>query len=134
MPRPTLKEQRAAIGGALRALPQINVYERWPNNIQTPAALVRPAKRRQSAFGDMLDFEWEIEVLVAALDNESSQVELDEYLDEEGERSVRAALEFDPTLGGVVDSSWYNGWEKYGGRLGEAISFIGAIVLFETSI
>ena len=132
--RPTIKEQRRAIADAVRVIPDTNVYERWPNNFQLPAILIRPARRTLVTMSDGLVIGWELEVLVSAEDNETGQTELDEYLDEDGEYSVRAALEASPTLGGVVFNSNYLGWDKYGGRLGEAISFIGAICHLETYI
>src|SRR5688500_18330476 len=124
----TIRDEREALAAALRTIADLNVYAYWPDNMQLPAALVRPSSRREIVMGDYPNRTYEIEVLTLNSDQESAQRVLDDFLEEEGSASIREALEADLTLGDVVDGLSYEGWADYGGRRTEAAAFIGAIV------
>ena len=42
-----------------------------------------------------------------------AQTSIDEYLSDEGDRSIEAAIEADPSLGGVAQSAHVTGWYEY---------------------
>lgn len=82
----------------------LNVYARWPGALSSPAAVVI---RRQTEFDPTFDLAAEatlaIKVLVAVGSEDAAGEDLDDYVAPAGALSIRAALEGDPTLGGLVD-------------------------------
>jgi hypothetical protein len=129
----TIRDERAALAAFLRTISGLHGYRVWPDNVQTPAALVRPLRRVDVVQGpDAMPNRWyTIEVLVSLGDNESAQDQLDQYLEEFGPYSIRQALSFNPTLNGAVDQCVYHGWSDYGARKTEAHVFIGAMITVE---
>jgi len=129
----TIHEERIAIANFLNTLDGIHGYRVWPDNIQTPAGLVRPLRWVNVEMGpDAMPNRWyTVEILLSLGDNESAQDMLDEYLEEFGPKSIRQALTYNPTLSGAVSQCIYHGWANYGARKTEAQVFIGAIVTLE---
>lgn len=129
----TIRSERQAIANFINTLPGLHGYRVWPDNIQTPAGLVRPLRRVDVVMGeDEMPNRWyTIEILISLGDNESAQDALDEYLEEFGSHSVREALTRDPSLSGAVSQCIFHGWSDYGARKTEAQVFIGAILTLE---
>lgn len=121
-------DERTALEAVLQAaMPDINCYRYWPNNVQAPAVLVKPASYdRESQSGGWVR-RYDIEVLVAVQDNEEAQVLVDQFIEDEGAYSIREILEDDPTLGGKVDMCIYDGWSQYNGRRTEVQVYLGVI-------
>lgn len=129
----TIREEREAIANFLNTIPGMHGYRVWPDNIQTPAGLVRPFRWVNVEMGpDAMPNRWyTVEVLVVLGDNESAQDTLDEYLEEFGPNSIREALTYNPTLNGAVDQCVYHGWADYGAKKTEAVVFLGATITLE---
>lgn len=125
----TIKQERDALQAVIVAMiPRLNVYSRWPDTPEMPAALIKPSTRREDTQNGGITRRYSIEILVPAVDNDDAQLELDEYLDETGTYSVKRAIDNDPTLGGVVPNCIYVGWYDYGGRRTETTVYIGASI------
>lgn len=95
---------REGIAALLEAIPDLQVYARPPGSIVPPAAVVR---RRSSQFDvtmdGLVDTGWGVTLFVSFANTDVATDQLDEYLDSSGASSIKAAIDADPTLGGVVD-------------------------------
>lgn len=95
---------REGLGVRLETIPDLQVYTRPPGSIVVPAAVVR---RRSTTFDvtmdGLVDTGWGVTLFVSFANTDVATEELDKYLDPSGDRSIKAAIEADPTLGGVVD-------------------------------
>lgn len=92
-----IKDRLATISG-LHALDTV------PGNVTPPAAVVR---RRQTSYDSTMargsdDHQFTVSLLVSQASWEHGQEELDKYLATSGASSVKAAIEGDMSLGGVV--------------------------------
>lgn len=123
----TIEDEREGIAEALRVIPDTNIYPHWPRVIDTPCFLIRPVRRVYDEFNNPYRV-YEIDVLSVMGDNEEAQMELDKYLEEEGEFSVIEALELNPTLGGVAGNIYVEGWSDYDGKRTETVPYVGATV------
>lgn len=99
---------REALAAALRTIDDLQVSAYMLANPTTPSAHVVPGGSAgdieyHQAFGDGVE-SWPItvQVFVALSSDIGSQINLDEYIASSGARSVKAAIEADPTLGGAV--------------------------------
>jgi hypothetical protein len=94
---------RSGIATQLGTIAGLQVYERPPGSIVTDAAVVR---RRGTSydvtFDGLDDTTWGITVFVSFANTDSGAESLDEYVSPTGAKSIVAALETDPSLGGVV--------------------------------
>ena len=105
-------------------------YDRWPEQINTPCAIVMP---RRSAWREALagapSFEFEVTLLAAPWGDRGlprAQTLLDTFLDDTGSDSVHAALRADVTLGGTVHTSDLAGFEEYGAlELVNGVAYLG---------
>jgi hypothetical protein len=99
-----LSTLRAGIATALGSIANLRVYELVPDNPQHPSATVRVD--RVSFDSTMArgsdEFEFIVTVVVGRADDRSAQTKLETYVAGTGSQSVKAALESDPTLGGVA--------------------------------
>lgn len=113
----TLTDIRNAIKSALTGV-ITNAYAVEPTTPNYPAAWVFPAKNPAATFDETFEgaTTWYLLVTVAvqASDLSRSQSNLDPFLATTGAKSVKAALEADTTLGGVVDSLRVTGITAYG--------------------
>ena len=95
---------REGIAAALQTIPDLQVYARPPGSIVVPAGIVR---RRSTQFGvtfdELVDTSWGVTAFVSFANTDVATEELDKYLSPTGDYSIAAAIDADPTLGGVVD-------------------------------
>lgn len=96
---------RAAVAARLNAaIPGLNSHPSYPGVLNHPAAVVA---RRETRYDPALDIDAEhtlvVRLFVSFADLAGSQVLLDDMCAPEGNWSIRAAIDADPTLGGVVD-------------------------------
>lgn len=56
---------------------------------------------------------WTIRILTSRVEDQAGQEALDAFLSDSGPSSTKAALEADPTLGGLVDDLAVQGYEGY---------------------
>jgi hypothetical protein len=105
----TLSAVRAALAAQLTSyLPAgVRVHQRLPDQLSPPAVVVR---RQLTTFdttmgGQSNDLTLAVVVFVQLGSQRVAEDLLDEFVDAAGERSVYAAVNADPTLGGTVDFS-----------------------------
>lgn len=97
---------REALKTNLRTIPNIRVYDRIPDVVVPPCAVV-----------GQLDFTFDVDnargldqasvdvyVIVQRFSEQAGQDKLDLFLAGSGNRSIKTALETDRTLGGLVDT------------------------------
>lgn len=105
----SITDIRAALADAIGALGNIQASPYILANPTPPSAFVYPC-------GEAGDIEYDqamhrgfdivpftVEVYTGSPHDIAAQVNLDEYLEPSGGRSIKAALEADKTLGGIVD-------------------------------
>ncbi len=96
---------RQALAAALGAIEGLSAYAWQPGAVNLPAAVVSRASTdfdKSMARGSD-DFEYTVTVLVQYADPEVAQRAMSAYLATAGASSIKAAVELDQTLGGVVD-------------------------------
>ncbi|MFI6681878.1 hypothetical protein [Kribbella sp. NPDC050470] len=99
----TNSELRAGVATALRTIADLQVYERPPGEIVTDAAVVRRRGTNYDVTLDGLDdTTWGITVFVSFANTDAGAESLDDYVSQTGPKSIVAAIEDDPTLGGIV--------------------------------
>jgi len=104
--RKGLKDRLATISG-------LRVYATMPASPQTPAAAVIPRAKRIQTFDGGCYYDFAVWLYVNPQDLNRAQTQIDEYLSEDGPNSVAEAIEAEPTLGGVADSTSVTGWSDY---------------------
>lgn len=110
MTQPTFSAVRAALAAQLSAkITGLRAVANRNAQISPPAAVVMPVTgtfvRYSTTFQASADLTLRAILLVAEGDSSSGQDLLDPYLATTGAQSVYAAVQADPTLGGVVDSA-----------------------------
>jgi hypothetical protein len=100
----TVQEIREGIDDRLATIADLRHSPVVPGVVNPPHAFV---KRRQTTFGVSMDGEddvtFAVTVLVSWADQTTAQESLDEYLASTGAKSIKAAIDADPTLGDIVD-------------------------------
>jgi hypothetical protein len=99
-----LGDIREAVALALKAIPGLNEHPRYPKVINSPAAVVvRRETTYEPAFDVGADHTLAVRLFLSFADLAGAQGRLDDYCAADGVLSIRAAIDVDPTLGGVVD-------------------------------
>lgn len=129
---------RNGLKARLDTIPEITAYARPPKSVNLPAAVVRPAPGGAISFdATMADGSHTLVFIVTVLVTDEiedlGQEQLDDYLATTGTKSVRAAVETDDTLGGVVHYSRVSGVTDYGEIEYAGLSYIGADFLVEVT-
>jgi hypothetical protein len=103
----TLLQIRSGLKTALATIGGLNTHSAEPGQVTPPAAVVvTPAIDYgiSSSYNRLNVYEFRVIVLVSAgLSDEAAHI-LDTYADPNAVTSIRAAIEYDPTLGGVTDT------------------------------
>lgn len=108
-----MSEIRKALKDRLETIEGLRPYATMPAAPQSPAAAVIPrSKARLSYDGDSV-YQFSIWVYVNPQDLNRAQTQIDEYLSSDGPKSIEAAIDDDPSLGGVVESAQVTGWAEY---------------------
>jgi hypothetical protein len=106
--QPTFTAVRAALAAQLNTIAGLRATANRNAQISPPAAVVMPVTgsfiRYSTTFDGECDLMLRAILLVAEGDSTSGQDNIDPYLATTGAQSVYAAIQADPTLGGVV--SW----------------------------
>ena len=127
----TLTQVRAGVRTALRTIATFDpgqVHATRVATITPPAAIVEPAPGvfyEYDTSSDSHDLHLVILVLVSRADDASAWTELDPYLNPSGVQSISAAIEADPTLGGIVDDTDVAAALDYGDYEFGGISYFG---------
>lgn len=105
--RKGLKDQVSLISG-------LRVYATMPASPQAPAAAVIPRSKAVDTFGsETYLYVFSVWVYVNPSDLNRAQTQIDEYLSNSGPNSIEAAIDADPSLGGMADSTSVTGWSEY---------------------
>lgn len=101
-----LRDLMTAIGDVMRAMDGLNVYDFPPDRIEPPAAVLSmPETGYDVTLGGRNDqWTFPLWILIGKADDKAGHSEMLDYLEAEGDRSVRAALEADRTLNGACDT------------------------------
>lgn len=96
---------RTALKSALDDIAGLTVYKHVPGQVNVPAAMIQ---RRRTEYDKTMadgsdDWEYVVTVLVSWADPEVAQAAMSTYLARTGATSIKATVESDATLGGVVD-------------------------------
>lgn len=95
---------REAAALALKSIDGLKTHPRYPGVINSPAAvIVRRSTAYDAAFDIPADHTLAVRLFVAFTNLPGAQDLLDDYCAPEGDRSIRGAIDKDPTLSGVVD-------------------------------
>lgn len=102
----TVSQVSEALRTALVAVPGLRVVEYIPDSLNPPMATVGvDTVNYHGAFrGGNPQYLFTVGLVVARSSDRMAQKRLDDYLSYEGNQSVRAAVEKDPTLGGCVQT------------------------------
>ena len=110
----TLTQIRNGLKAALAQINGVTAYAIEPASPQYPAAWTIPLRCTYHSFFDGgATWTLGVTVMVQASEIGHAQTNLDPFLAEDGAKSVRAAIELDPSLGGVADSVKVNGVTSY---------------------
>ena len=106
MPQPTFPQVRAALAAYLTSSIGLRATANRFGQVNPPCAVILPETGRLISYAQTFDGETnyylQAVLLVSEGDSASGQDLLDGYLSPTGNGSVNAAVQADPTLGGVV--------------------------------
>jgi hypothetical protein len=111
----SLREIRLGLKTQLETVSELRAYDVWPTTINPPVAIVRPLSGtfHEDQAGSVL-YLFEVTLLLQLGSLQVAQEQADAYIATDGVLSIPFALEADPTLGGVADSTSVMGWRDYG--------------------
>jgi hypothetical protein len=124
---------RVGLRDRLLTISGLRALEYVPPKVSPPMACVSGPEVR---FDDTMgrgsdDYTFPVLVLAQKVSERGAQAQLDAYLNPSGPSSIKAAIEADETLGGIVDFAWVREVREYGAvEVGE-ISYLGATFLVE---
>jgi len=103
----TLADIRAGLATRLGTIRGVKASAYMLANVTPPAVWVRPdtVDYHRSSQGGMVEWTFAVQAVVGTAGDRAAQETLDELIAPSGSRSVRAAIEADPTLGGVAQDT-----------------------------
>ena len=115
----SLRAIRLGLKAQLETVTGLRAYDVWPTTINPPVAIVRPLSGTfhesfDGVAGGEVTYQFEITLLLQLGDQVVAQEQLDGYIATDGDMSILSAVEADPTLGGVADSTSVTGWRDVG--------------------
>lgn len=102
----TIGQISAALAARLATISGLRAFDYQPDSAYPPYAFpgVTNIEYHKAMAGGSQTYTYTIMVVTGRVDDKTSQDELDRYASFDGAQSVRAAIEADRTLGGVVDT------------------------------
>lgn len=126
----SISDVRLGIAANLSTIPGLRVSQNVPDEINPPCAIVSPDGTfitYSTAFaGQADDLRFVVTVFVSRVWSRTSQANLDAYADSTNVQGVKAAVESDPTLGGIADDTRVLEARNYGQFLYEGTEYYGA--------
>lgn len=100
----SITDIRNGIEANLETINGLRGYSEIPENPQVPAAVVTldSIEYHQAFKNGLVQFNFTVTVIVGRFNARASQQVLNEFADNSGAKSIRAAIESDRTLGGTV--------------------------------
>jgi hypothetical protein len=120
MTQATVTEIREAMASQLgSAIAELNAFPRWPETVAVPMAVPMPdIGHYHDAMGSpgYQSMKFQVQVIAAPVQRGYGvgQEALDPYIAVQGPQSIKAGLEGDSTLGGIVDTLRVGRWHDYG--------------------
>jgi hypothetical protein len=126
---------RDGLRARLATISGLRAYARLQGDIEVPGAVVVPSGGTyDSTMGrGSDDMVFEVRLAVSRADDRTAQELLDQYLAGAGAKSVKAAIEADKTLGGVVDFARVAGWDDYGDVTVAGVQYFGTTLTVEVT-
>lgn len=95
---------KVALKTALATITVLRAYDRQPDNLNAPMAwpMLESVSYHGAMRGGLVTHNFTVSVVVGRSSERTAQTALDDFVGYDGGSSVRAALEADRTLGGVV--------------------------------
>jgi hypothetical protein len=126
----TLTEVREALAGTLAAaIPDVNFEARPVDTVSVPAGIVQGFAQTDADFSSHRTVTTSVLVLVAR--SNVDQIDLLDQLIDHGDGSILAALDADPTLGGVVGYCVWKATGDYGDYELGGVPYYGTVVTLE---
>jgi hypothetical protein len=102
----TISQVSAGLKARLATISGLRTYDYQPDTGYVPFAFpgLTTIEYHKAMSGGMRIFTFNITVVTGRVDERTGQDELDAFASYDGAKSVRAALEADKTLGGIVDT------------------------------
>jgi hypothetical protein len=103
----TVSQIMTGLQGRLATITGLRTSDFLPDNINPPIAIpaLDQINYHRASAGGAAVHEITVTVIVGAASERTAQARLDGYLSYSGPSSIRAAIEADPTLGGVASTS-----------------------------
>lgn len=132
----TITQIRDGLAVRLATITGLHPYAVHPASVIVPAAIVRAVgedyHQAMGGNGGHSVVRCEVKIVVSvAAGWDLASVALDPYLSRTGTDSIRAAIEADKTLGGIVDTLTVQGWQDYDDDVINDETFLIATVLVE---
>ena len=100
----TITQVKTGLAARLATIAGLRTYAYQPDQLNAPMAYSnRNTITYHRTFGGMTEQEYTVTVIVARATERTAEASVDGYTSYDGTTSVRAAIEADRTLGGVVD-------------------------------
>lgn len=129
----SMSEIRQALAEAMLAVDGLRTFDALPAQPPVPCAVVTPdTVTYDYSFGNvrraagLTAYDFVITVLVGAMSERSAQNRLDGYVSPSGDQSIKAAVETDRTLGGVVSDVRVTSMRDYVSFPNGDSTFLGA--------
>lgn len=138
MAQPTFTEVRGALATRLATIPGLRTTTEQSDQVNPPVAVIMPVSgtfiRYGATFDDSADVTVRAILLAAKTGTSGGQDLLDTWLAVTGDSSVNAAIQADPTLGGVVQSAFLAEAAGYGLISWNNIEYLGCHMIVEIVI
>lgn len=130
-----LSDVRGGINTRLATITGLRTYDKWPDSLHVPAAIVRRVgATAHTTFASNGLHRFAITVLVTMTDLSRAQALLDAYTDLSGSSSIIAALEGDATLGGNAEYVEIGDWGEDGKLLYNDVPYLAAELPIEVHV
>jgi len=125
---------RAGIGNQLDLISSLNVYDTIPDSIIVPCAIVGMPSTIEYDFAfrsPVAKMQIPVRVYTGPVLEQEAQTILDDYVSADGVSSVRAAIDLDPTLGAVAQTTRVLQAQGYGAYEMAGVQYLGVEFLLE---
>jgi hypothetical protein len=132
----TIEQAMEALADAFAGIDGLSRYPRPPSSVEVPAVVVSLPAGELGDYSpvmgqDCMDLTLVVNVFVQWGDDEAAWTELQPFVDRAGASSLFAAVNADPTLGGVVDSALPFNPTNFGPYTYGAVQYLGAEMTVE---
>jgi hypothetical protein len=131
-----LKTILEALAAALETIAGLRVFSYMPDSLAPPAAIVQLPESidYDLTFGRGADtYNLRVLLLVGKVSDRASTANLAQYLNAAGATSIKAAVEADPTLGGLVDDANLKRASGIGTYTVAGTEYVGALLDVEVT-